>query len=106
RCRSSHSWRWPDACRSPLRRHDTPVAGTMTKDLRAPARASLDSALCISGRCPRGNDVIKRCMLVLCLGVGGVAAAQEPVDLDMVNRIRQEAFHNSQVMATFSHLTE
>ncbi len=45
-------------------------------------------------------------MLVLCLGVSGVAAAQEPVDLDMVNRIRQEAFHNSQVMATFSHLTE
>ena len=35
-----------------------------------------------------------------------MAAAQEPVDLDMVSRIRQEAFHRSQVMATFSHLTE
>ncbi len=45
-------------------------------------------------------------MLMMCLGISGVAAAQEAVDLDMVNRIRQEAFHRSQVMATFSHLTE
>ena len=45
-------------------------------------------------------------MLVICLGVSGVAVAREPVDLDMVNRIRQEAFHHSQVMDTFSHLTE
>lgn len=45
-------------------------------------------------------------MLVLCLSVSGLAMAQEPVDLEMVNRIRQEAFHNSQVMATLSHLTE
>lgn len=45
-------------------------------------------------------------MLSLCLGVSGVAVAQEPVDLDMVSRIRQEAFHQSQVMATLSHLTE
>ena len=51
--------------------------------------------------------MIKRCMLaMMCLGVSGMAAAQEPVDLDMVSRIRQEAFHRSQVMATFSHLTE
>lgn len=40
-------------------------------------------------------------------GLGAApAAAQEPVDLDMVGRIRQEAFHNSRVMETFSHLTE
>jgi carboxypeptidase Q len=45
-------------------------------------------------------------LLMLCLGASGIAAAQEPVDLDMVSRIRQEAFHRSQVMATFSHLTE
>lgn len=45
-------------------------------------------------------------MWVLCLGFSGVSMAQEPVDLDMVSRIRQEAFHHSQVMATFSHLTE
>lgn len=55
--------------------------------------------------------MIKRCLLPMCvllmgLGINGVAVAQEPVDLDMVNRIRQEAFHRSQVMATFSHLTE
>src|SRR5690606_25812401 len=56
--------------------------------------------------CANGDEVIKRCMLVLCLGVSGVAIAQEPVDLDMVSRIRQEAFHRSQVMATLSHLTE
>ncbi len=45
-------------------------------------------------------------LVMMCLGVSGIAAAQEPVDLDMVSRIRQEAFHRSQVMATFSHLTE
>ena len=50
--------------------------------------------------------MLKRCALVLCFGISGLAAASEPVDLDMVSRIRQEAFHNSQVMATFSHLTE
>src|SRR5690554_4387184 len=50
--------------------------------------------------------MLKRCLLVFCLGAGGLATAAEPVDLDMVSRIRQEAFHNSQVMATFSHLTE
>jgi len=44
--------------------------------------------------------------VMMCLGISGMAAAQEPVDLDMVSRIRQEAFHRSQVMATFSHLTE
>lgn len=50
--------------------------------------------------------MIKRCMLVVCLGISGIAAAREPVDLDMVSRIRQEAFHHSQVMDTLSHLTE
>jgi hypothetical protein len=54
----------------------------------------------------QGEKVIKRCLLMLCMGISGVAAAREPVDLDMVNRIRQEAFHRSQVMETFSHLTE
>src|SRR5690606_25296982 len=38
--------------------------------------------------------------------LSGLAVANEPVDLDMVSRIRQEAVHNAQVMATFSHLTE
>jgi len=51
-------------------------------------------------------NVIKRCMLVLCLAASGVAMAQEPVDLDMANRIRQEAFHHSQVMDTLGYLTE
>ncbi|GGK03751.1 M20/M25/M40 family metallo-hydrolase [Luteimonas terricola] len=50
--------------------------------------------------------MLKRCLIVVCLGASGLVAAAEPVDLDMVSRIRQEAFHNSQVMATFSHLTE
>jgi hypothetical protein len=45
-------------------------------------------------------------MLVLCLGISSIAMAQEPVDLDMVNRIRQEAFHHSQVMDTLGYLTE
>ncbi len=50
--------------------------------------------------------MLKRCVMAACVAVSGVAWGQEPVDLDMVSRIRQEAFHNSQVMATFSHLTE
>ena len=50
--------------------------------------------------------MFKRCALLLCLGLSGLAAAGEPVDLDMVSRIRQEAFHRSQVMATFTHLSE
>ncbi|QDW66114.1 M20/M25/M40 family metallo-hydrolase [Luteimonas granuli] len=50
--------------------------------------------------------MLKRCVMVAALALGGTAVAQEPVDLDMVSRIRQEAFHNSQVMETFSHLTE
>lgn len=41
-------------------------------------------------------------------GVAGLsgASAQERVDLDMTARIRAEAFHRSQVMATLSHLTD
>ncbi|MDV3467979.1 M20/M25/M40 family metallo-hydrolase [Stenotrophomonas sp. C3(2023)] len=52
--------------------------------------------------------MLKRGMLALALAVSVPAGAQqqEQVDLDMVSRIRQEAFHRSQVMATFSHLTE
>src|SRR3546814_12608957 len=50
------------------------------------------------------------------LATVGSAAAQpafaqfaqrtEPVDMDMVSRIRQEAFHHSQVMQTLAELTE
>ncbi len=50
--------------------------------------------------------MLKRCVMVAGLAFAGLAVAREPVDLDMVSRIRQEAFHNSQVMATLSHLTE
>ena len=50
--------------------------------------------------------MLKRCIVLVGLVVSGIAVAQEPVDLDMVNRIRNEAFHHSQVMATLSHLTE
>ncbi len=47
-------------------------------------------------------------VLALALAVGGQAGAQqrEPVDLEMVGKIRQQAFHQSEVMDTFSHLTE
>ena len=53
---------------------------------------------------------MKRYLLAACtaLMVLGTAPAQstEPVDLDMVSRIRQEAFHHSQVMKTLGELTE
>ncbi len=54
------------------------------------------------------RNAVKWGVLALALALSGGAGAQakEPVDLDMVSRIRQEAFHRSQVMATFSHLTE
>lgn len=54
----------------------------------------------------RGKPVIKRCALVLCLGFSGLALASEPVDVEMAGRIRQEAFHHSQVMDILGHLTE
>lgn len=52
--------------------------------------------------------MLKWGMLAAALAMGGNAGAQqrETVDLDMVSRIRQEAFHRSQVMDTFSYLTE
>ena len=52
--------------------------------------------------------MLKWGVLAVALAMGGNAAAQqrETVDLDMVSRIRQEAFHRSQVMDTFSYLTE
>jgi hypothetical protein len=53
---------------------------------------------------------LKRYLLAaaMALTMVGTAAAQsnEPVDLDMVGRIRQEAFHHSQVMKTLGELTE
>ena len=47
-------------------------------------------------------------VLAVALAMGGNAMAQqrETVDLDMVGKIRQQAFHQSQVMDTFSYLTE
>ncbi|HJW07120.1 MAG TPA: M20/M25/M40 family metallo-hydrolase [Rhodanobacter sp.] len=45
-------------------------------------------------------------MWVLCLGFSGMVLAQEPVDLEMANRIRHEAFHRSQVMDLLGHLSE
>ena len=55
-----------------------------------------------------GEVVIKRGLLALCMGlaVGAPAQAAEPVDLDVVTRIRAEAFHHSQVMDHLTHLTE
>lgn len=50
--------------------------------------------------------------LMMAAGLALLAPAQagaqsaEKLDLDMAGRIRQEAFHRSQVMDTFSHLTE
>ncbi len=72
----------------------------------------LDSgALGTSGPAREETRVLKGNLLALCLGLSGAIAAlpaqaAEPVDLEMVGRIRQEAFHRSQVMATFGHLTE
>jgi len=55
--------------------------------------------------------VMKHLLWTAALLAGGLAglsgaSAQERVDLDVTARIRAEAFHRSQVMATLSHLTD
>jgi hypothetical protein len=46
-------------------------------------------------------------LLLLCLpSVSRLAAAEEPVDLEMITRIREEGFRSSQVMETVRHLTD
>src|SRR5690606_22799704 len=55
------------------------------------------------------GDTLKRILLAACMSLAaGATLAQpaEPVDLDMVSRIRQEAFHRSQVMQILGELTE
>lgn len=47
-----------------------------------------------------------RLLAVLVLLFPLLARAEEPVNLEMVSRIRQEGFYNSQVMETVRHLTE
>jgi len=50
--------------------------------------------------------VIQWGVMAACLGLALSAGAEEPVDLEMVGKIRQEAFHRSQVTDTLQHLTE
>ncbi len=40
------------------------------------------------------------------ISAGAVAQAQEPVDLNMINRIRDQGFHHSQVIEILRHLTD
>jgi carboxypeptidase Q len=50
---------------------------------------------------------LKRILLaVACTGAALTAAAEEPVDLDMVNRIRDEGLNRSKVMETAAYLTD
>jgi hypothetical protein len=44
------------------------------------------------------------CCVGLAASIG--AGAEEPVDLDMINKIRYEGFHRSQVMDTLEHLSD
>ena len=41
-----------------------------------------------------------------CLLAPSLTAAEEPIDWEMVNRIRDEGFNRSQVMDTLEHLTD
>ena len=50
----------------------------------------------------RYSFVISCLVLLAVVGV----AAEEPVDLEMVNKIRYEGFHRSQVMETLEHLSD
>ncbi len=46
------------------------------------------------------------CFATLCLAAALNCAAQEKVDLDMINKIRYEGFHNSKIMDTASGLMD
>src|SRR3546814_14605807 len=85
----------------------------MTKGPGAGCARLLDSDY----RTTRGNHLNQDLLATaVALATVGSAAAQpafaqfaqrtEPVDMDMVSRIRQEAFHHSQVMQTLAELTE
>src|SRR5690606_36661462 len=82
------------------------AARTMTECMGAPARRLPDSGFPCA---VLGGLTLKRYLLAAGLALAaGAATAQsvEPVDLDMVARIRQEAFQNSQVMQTLREITE
>ena len=51
------------------------------------------------------SRILLSCLALLSLLPPALQAA-EPVDLDMITRIRNEGLHHSQVMATLSHLTD
>jgi carboxypeptidase Q len=54
---------------------------------------------------PRNRLIL--CSSLALLGIASASsAAQEPVDLDMVNRIRDEGFNHSQVMKNLGYLTD
>ena len=52
------------------------------------------------------NVRVRTTLVLAALLVAGAARAQEPVDWEMVNRIRQEGLNHSQVMEILTHLTE
>ncbi len=52
----------------------------------------------------RGTRVLPLALSMLCLQAP--ASAEEPVDWAMVNRIRDEGLHRSEVMSTLEHLTD
>ena len=45
-------------------------------------------------------------LVIFLLSLAPIVRAVEPVDLDMITRIRYEATHHSQVMQTLTHLTQ
>ena len=48
----------------------------------------------------------KSCLMLLALAVTFTASAGEPVDWEMVSKIREEGFHHSQVMDTIQTMTD
>jgi carboxypeptidase Q len=58
--------------------------------------------------CPKAKSFFTLLMLTAMIGRGIAVFAQqpEPIDLDVVNRIKNEELHNSQVMQTVGYLTD
>ena len=55
---------------------------------------------------PRTFHVLAAVVFLLSVPVYSQKSAEEPVDLGMVTRIREEGLHHSQVMETVRHLTD
>ena len=74
----------------------------------SPSRVTASGSMCNRTHVSAGH-VVKRFVLVwaaVCVSVSLAGRAGEPVDLQIISRIKAEGIRNSRVMRTLSDLTE